>query len=375
MKSIKLNLSSFEEMLFTLNESLQNQESHLMQYKLIIDNFIYILGMISQVDIDERNNLENYIELGKILALLLYNKKYVIFLKKQSVEGEGVIKLFYDGNENNYLLNVIEGEKFFIESENEIEEMREKICELVLKYVEKYKGVSNIFEFQYILYVLAKRVFFLFEGKFRDKIEPIISEIMINLCFYKVNSIEEIKNFIKEILNSSDERDKNFKSLLKRKIDFIKMNPNFQLNVADKNKNNYLTNVENISNEALFLLEGDLKLSYFLSRTIQNGENFVFYVELTEAYSIIDFCVNIEEYNIKLSIFDLTEEKYIIKDNEISVFSSPYKICLFFTRPVICKFIFDNTYSWLRDKNVKYKVNIFYPQKSFYIKRKILLLI
>ena len=205
MKSVKLKLNSFEEMSISLYDLLLNQESHLMQYKLIMDNFNYIIGMINQVDLDEKNSLENYIELGKIFAFLLYNKKYVIFLKKQSSESEGVIKLFFDGKENHYLFNIIEGEKFFIESEDEIEEMREKICELVLKYVEKYKGVNNIYEFQYVLYVLAKRVFFLFEGKFRNKIEPIIAEIMINLCFYKINSIEEIKIFIKEILKSDND--------------------------------------------------------------------------------------------------------------------------------------------------------------------------
>ena len=376
MKSVKLKLNSFEEMSISLYDLLLNQESHLMQYKLIMDNFNYIIGMINQVDLDEKNSLENYIELGKIFAFLLYNKKYVIFLKKQSSESEGVIKLFFDGKENHYLFNIIEGEKFFIESEYEIEEMREKICELVLKYIEKYQGVNNIYEFQYVLYVLAKRVFFLFEGKFRNKIEPIIAEIMINLCFYKINSIEEIKIFIKEILKSDNDIYLNLKNLLQRKIDFIQMNPNFQLNKnnnSKKNSENYSTNIENISNEALFLLEGDLKLGYFLSRKIKNGEYFNFYVELKEPFSLLDFCANIEEYNIELSIIDLTNDKYLIKNIEINAFSSPYKICLFFTRPVICKFIFDNTYSWIRDKNIKYKVNVFYPQKEFFIRKKILL--
>ena len=376
MKSVKLKLNSFEEMSISLYDLLLNQESHLMQYKLIMDNFNYIIGMINQVDLDEKNSLENYIELGKIFAFLLYNKKYVIFLKKQSSESEGVIKLFFDGKENHYLFNIIEGEKFFIESEYEIEEMREKICELVLKYIEKYQGVNNIYEFQYVLYALAKRVFFLFEGKFRNKIEPIIAEIMINLCFYKINSIEEIKIFIKEILKSDNDIYLNLKNLLQRKIDFIQMNPNFQLNKnnnSKKNSENYSTNIENISNEALFLLEGDLKLGYFLSRKIKNGEYFNFYVELKEPFSLLDFCANIEEYNIKLSIIDLTNDKYLIKNIEINAFSSPYKICLFFTRPVICKFIFDNTYSWIRDKNIKYKVNVFYPQKEFFIRKKILL--
>ena len=378
MKTEKINTNSFEEMILSLNELLSNQESPIIQYKIIVDNFDYILGIINQIDLDERNNLENCIELGKILAYLLYNEKYVIFLKRQIGEGEstGVIKFFFNGEEENYLLSVIEGEKFYLECEKEIVEMREKIVELVVKYIDKYKTISNIFEFQYVLYVLSKRVFFLYYDKYKEKIENIISEIMINLCFYKTNTIEEIKIFIKEILNNNDEKYKNLKNLLLRKIDFIKMNPNFQLNTISKNRkeNNSFKSIENISNEALFILEGDLKLGYFISKPIKNGENFVFYVELTSSYGILDFCAMIEEYNIKLTITDLTEEKVLLKNIEINLFTSPYKIFIFYTKPSILKFEFDNSYSWLRDKIIKYKVNIFYPQKSFYIERKILLL-
>ena len=49
-------------------------------------------------------------------------------------------------------------------------------------------------------------------------------------------------------------------------------------------------------------------------------------------------------------------------------------MAMFFTKPVICKFKFDNSYSWIRDKLIKYKVNIFYPQEPFYIGKQILLL-
>ena len=287
MRTEKLNMNTFEEMILSLNDKLLGQESHIMQYKIIVDNINYILGMINQIDLDERNNLENLIELGKILAYLLYNKKYVIFLKRQIDEGDrsGVIKYFFDGEEGNYLLSVIEGEKFYIECEKEIEDLREKIIELVIKYIDKYKTISNIYDFQYVLYILAKRVYFLYYDKYKDKIDNIISEIMVNLCFYKVNSIEEIKIFIKELLNSEDEKYKNIKNLLGRKIDFIKMNPNFQLNnMISKSKkgkeNNYFKSIENISNEVLFILEGDLKLGYFLSKTIKSGDNFIFYVEL-----------------------------------------------------------------------------------------------
>ena len=381
-KPNNIKLNSLEEMILSINDLLQRQENYYMQYKIIINNYDYILGLINQTRLDEINNFDNYIELGKIFAYLLYNKKYVIFMKKQSYENEphGVIKLLFDGYEDNYLLNVVEGEKYYIDYDEEIEEMREKICELIIKYAEKYKSFSNNFDFQYVLYVLIKRVYFHYYEKYKEKIEPILSEIMINLCFYKIETIEEIKIFIKEILNSKDPKNNNFKMLLKRKIDFVKMNPNFQYQDFQKkgseenDNNNYFVSLENISNETILLLESDLKLGYFINKKIVSGDSFCFYVELTESYGILDFCVNIEDYNIKLTITNLTEGKEIIKSNEINAITSPFKIAMFFSKPVICKFEFDNSYSWIRDKNIKYKVNIFYPQEPFYIAKQILLL-
>ena len=75
MKPYKLKLNSFEEMLLSLNDSLQIQESHIIQYKIIIDNFNYILGMINQVDLDERNGENN--EREKSLAELKELFSYV----------------------------------------------------------------------------------------------------------------------------------------------------------------------------------------------------------------------------------------------------------------------------------------------------------
>jgi hypothetical protein len=184
-----------------------------------------------------------------------------------------------------------------------------------------------------------------------------------------------------EILNSTDEKNNDLKNLLNRKLDFVKMNPNFQFQQQPKdeendgnNDNNYFTSIENISNETILLLESDLKLGYFLEKTIPSGDTFSFYVELSEPYGLLDFCLNIEEYTIKLSILNLTEGKEILKSYEINSISTPFKTAMFFTKPVICKFEFDNSYSWIRDKIIKYKVNIFYPQQPFYIGRQILLL-
>ena len=381
-KPKKLNLNSFEEMVISINDLLQTQDNYYMQYKILINNYNYIIGMINQTDFDERNNLSNYIELGKIFAYLLYNKKYVIFMKKQTNENEphGVIKLLFDGYEDNFLLNVVEGEKYYIYYDEDIEQMREKICEFIIQYAEKYKSIGNIFEFQYVIYVLLKRVYFHYFEKFKEKVEPILAEIMINLCFFKIDSIEEIKLFMHEILNSKEEKYSNLRNLLNRKIDFVKMNPNFQYQQLQKNEsnenddNNYFVSIENISNETILLLESDLKLGYFLTKKIESGDKFCFYVELIEPYGLLDFCINIDNYNIKLSIINMTEGKDIIKSNEVNGITSPFKISMFFTKPVICKFIIDNSYSWIRDKTIKYKVNVFYPQEPFYIAKQILLL-
>ena len=76
--STKINLNSFEEMVMSILNLVQSQDNYYMQYKIIINNYDYIIGVLNQAILNERNNLENYIEFGKILAYLLYNKKYVI---------------------------------------------------------------------------------------------------------------------------------------------------------------------------------------------------------------------------------------------------------------------------------------------------------
>ena len=105
--------------------------------------------------------------------------------------------------------------------------MREKLCDLIIKYVEKYKDIKNLFEFQYVLYVLVKRIYFHFYDKYKDKIEPLLTEIMTNLCFFKVETIEEVKIFLNEILRSDEEKDANLKKLIQDKLEEYKSNPIF----------------------------------------------------------------------------------------------------------------------------------------------------
>ena len=343
---------------------------------------------ISEKDQNDLNSLNDYLYLGKIFATLLFNKKFVVYLKRNTHENEvqGNITTMFDGYQDNIHICAIEGEKFYVDFDEDIEQMREKICDLIIKYVEKYKEIKNLFEFQYILYVLIKRIYFHFYDKYKDKIEPLFVEIMTNLCFFKVDTIEEVKIFFNEILKSENEKDENLKKLIQDKLEENKSNPDFHFKFSEKeekkdeeaNENdeieNYFTNINNISIESIFILENDLNIAFFKTKTIKAGEVFTFYVEIAQPYSILDFCMIIENYDIKIKITNLTEGREVYNEGEITIFHCPLKLTMFFTKPGIFQFDLDNSYSWLRSKTIKYKVNRFYPQKPYYIERRIILM-
>ena len=390
-KPIKVKTSSFADMIQSINDNITTQEYTYEQYKFIYDNSELIYNMINSSDISDQNdlhNLDNYLDLGKKFASLLFSKKYVIYLKRQTHENEvqGKIKTMFDGYEDNINICVIEGEKYYVEYDEDIEKMRENICDLVLKYIEKYKVVKNLFEFQYVLYVLIKRIYFHFYDKYKDRIEPLLAEIMTNLCFFKVDIIEEVELFINEILNSENEKDLNLKNLIKDKLEEYKSNPDFHFKFSgneDQNENeindnkeieNYFTNINNISIDTIFILEYDLNIGFFKKKLIKAGETFTFYVELSQPYAILDFCMSIEDYDIKLKITNLTEGREIYNESGVTLLECPLKLTMFFTKPGIFQFDIDNSYSWLRSKTIKYKVNIFYPQKPYYVDRRIILM-
>ena len=253
---------------------------------------------------------------------------------------------------------------------------------MLIKYVEKYKIIKNLFEFQYVLYILIKRIYFHFYDKYKDKIESLLAEIMINLCFFKVESVEEVKIFINEILRSDKEKDSNLKKLIQDKLEEYKSNPDFHFQFKNENENNkenkeienYFTNINNIAIDAIFILENDLKIGFFKTKTIKAGETFTFYVELSQPFGILDFCMSVEEYDIKLKITNLTEGREVFNENEITVLHCSLKLTMFFTKPGIFQFDIDNSYSWIRSKTINYQVNTFYPIKPYYFDRRIILM-
>ena len=159
--------SSFEDLITSLKEELQQQPNIYEQYKIFNQNKLSIIKLIDNCDLKDRNNYDNYLQLGKYLAFLFYNKIFSLYLQRnknkdneENEEVDGIKYLIYDGYENKGEMNVINSEKFYIYEDNRVNEFREKLCEIILKYVETFLKITDTFQMQYIIYVLIKRAYF-----------------------------------------------------------------------------------------------------------------------------------------------------------------------------------------------------------------------
>ena len=115
---------------------------------------------------------------------------------------------------------------------------------------------------------------------------------------------------------------------------------------ADDDEEEGEKRLSNINNEILLMLEKDLKIAFFNSQTINAGEKFVFYVEINHSYSLLEFCMNIQDLDINMSIINLTEDRVIFNKEKIDkLLQCPVKILMLFTNPCILQFEFDNSYS------------------------------
>ena len=373
-EEIKINTKSSSEFLTSVNEAFNKQNSLYGQYKVILDNADAILQLMNNANCSESNEVHDFFEFGILLIKLFFGKKCILLNEKNNSEDNNTIKKLFDGFEDNSHgnINIILGEKFYVDYEKDLEPMREKLCEIIIKYIEKFKNITNLLEFQYIHFALLKRIYFYYFEKYETEILPLFVQILINLCVFKESDkIKQVVLFVNALLNSEDEKDNNFKELLKQKIEEAKNNVDFNFDEGKELKGD----MEQIQNEYIYIDETNLNLGFFTDIEIESGDTFVFYVELAKSFGFIDFSLIVKGYDINLTVTNLTEGNVVYEEKKLKTLSeeekkknsanpkyNPFKLNLFFTKPGIFKFELDNSYSWLRNKNISYKVNVFYPQ-------------
>ena len=370
----KLNTKTSLDFLDSINEAFNKENSLYGQYKVVLDNAEDIINLINNANITDENEIKNFIKLGVLLVKLFFGKNCILLSDKANNEENKddkkvEIKKLFDGFEDNRNgnINVILGEKFFVDYDNDLEPMRENLCKVIIKFIEKFKNISNLLELQYIQFVLLKRIYFYYFEKFEKEISPLFTQILINLCLFKDNEkINPVVQFVNELLNSKDEKDNNFKELLKQKIEEAKNNSVFDF----KPKNKLIGNLEKIQNEVIYIEEPNLNLGFFTDVEIECGDSLNIYVELSKPFGFIDFALDVKNYDINFNITNLSEGKVIYQHKKLKS-DKALKLNLFFTKPGIFKFEFDNTYSWVRNKNISYKVSTFYPQHPSIIENRV----
>ena len=371
--SIKLNTKSSKDLLDSLNQALNKQNSLYAQYKVVLDNSEEIINLINAANLNDQSEIDNYSNLGILFLKLFFGKKCILLSDKNTDEKDKEkdkinIKKLFDGFDDNSHgnINVILGEKFFVDYESDLEPLRVELCEIIIKFIEKFKTLSNILDFQFILFVLLKRIYFYYFDKFEEAITPLFVQILINLCLFKDEKINPVIQFINELLNSKNEQDETFKELLKKKIEEAK-------NIADFNfnpKDNLNGNLEKIQNEIIYVEEPNLNLGFFTDAEIESGDTLALYVELSKPFGFIDLTLIVKYYDINFTVTNLSEGKVIYQEKKLKS-DKGLKLNLFFTKPGIFKFEFDNSYSWVRNKNISYNISTFYPQCPTILENKV----
>ena len=361
----KLNTKNSKEFLASLNEAFNKQNSLYGQYKVVLDNCQEILELINNANCSESEEVHNYFEFGILLIKLFFGKKCILLNDKnindENLADKVTIKKLFDGFEDNSHgnVNLILGEKFFVDYDCDLEPMRENLCRLILKFIEKFKNITNLLEFQYIHFVLLKRIYFFYFEKFKNEMTPLFVQILINLCAFKESEkIKQVIQFVNTLLNSKEDKDAELIELLKQKIEEAKNNADFNFNYDNKISGNF----EQMQNEIIYIEEENLNIGFFTNAEIQAGETLDIYVELSKPLGLIDFCCVVKNHDINLTVTNLSEGNVVYQQKKLKSEKKAFKLTLFFTKPGIFKFEFDNSYSWVRNKSLSYKINTFYPQ-------------
>ena len=329
----KLKLQKdFDDLVYSLSDGLIKQNNSYEQYNILIQNKKIILDIINNIDIKNQENYTKYLELGKILSYLLFNKSFRIYLNEPNgVDSEfyetselfGYTGIFFDGLENKKNLNLINSENYLIDYDDEIEELREKICDIIIAFCKKFISLENKFSIQYIIYTLIKRIFFCHYKNFENISERLLAKSLVNLCFFE-ESIELVNYFINKIIKSEEEQ--NLKNIIINEINERKEEEGFLYNYSklfilsdepnqrieeeklDKEEKIIEENTEEeesqsqsqieseyeddeyeidsndkiqryykVNSEILFILDKDLKINFFNIQVIKQGEKFIFY--------------------------------------------------------------------------------------------------
>ena len=164
------------------------------------------MKVIENSNIKEKYDYEAYLMLGKYLAYMFHNKSFNIFVEKDenySEDESGAdldIKIFWDGKEKrrNNNIELINGEKFNVFFDEKIIQMRISLGDIIICFCQRFINITNIFEIQYIIFILLSRLYSCKYEKHKKAVNPLLAKSIINMCFFENSPMKQISLFIKK---------------------------------------------------------------------------------------------------------------------------------------------------------------------------------
>ena len=369
-----LQFDSFQNFISSISDEISKQENLCEQYRLVLDNKNQIIEQIKTIEEKHKDLYEQYLTLGKLFSFLMFNKRYHFYMNKSDDNEENIShKIIYENRDIDNI-NFLQRESYYIELEEDINQYRIELIPIIIEYISKVQVISKIFEFQYISYLILRRIYINFfiadkiveKKEIIDAINNCLSVVMINLCSFPKEQCEDARQFFQYLIENDHEKNKDIKLLLEAKMKEKEGDPLYDFNAFYENNPSPLY-------EGLSLYDFDLKYGFFNSVTVPAGEVYSFYIELEKKCSVLDFGFFLNENDFTFTMTDITDKqpKEVMKFEKISVFEVPMKLTLFNSRPTIYKIEFDNSYSWFNSKEIKFKFNIFYPENELKIIHKL----
>ena len=325
--------------------------------------------------------IEIYYKTADFLIYFVYNFYYVIKIKEQKNNINFNINNFFLGdnmNINNLLdkndikldnfenfnnpdnLNFLNDKKFELdEQKNFLLNYQNifSISSILISYLMIYESSFNC---QYASYIIIKRLYFIFP-QYRDKIEDLLPIILLNLLTFQKDQLKNedtsYQLFIKYLLQNGEES-------LKEKLKVRLNSQNLEKNLLEELLNDNSIKKSDVENDIIFLDDFDLKIGFALNLEIFAGYSEEKIIEIKNENSIIFIMFNSVGMDITFRLFKFCP--FIKEENNDNYFYEIFKvektegskIILFVKNPGIYKIVFDNKYSWINSKIIRYRVSI-----------------
>lgn len=370
-KSRQIDFTSFQAMLMSLNNIIKKINSNEEQYLLFINNSDGFIQMINKASVNDNDFHAYYVEYGNFLLYLFYcNEAILLYHTEQDNDYPNVIS-YANFNEND--LSFINRVAFNVITNSIIQSLKRQLIPLAIAYIERFSTCEKVFECLLVCFVLLRRLYSLFPDQ-HNKLAHLLVKVTFSLCAFKQEQSEECRLLIKNIIDYSGDSDYmiELKQLFIQKEEELRDNTEYELKCVNEIKRDKPFGIDGI-----YILDYDIKLGFFNCIEVIAGESFNYYIEIDHPYSLVEFGFLLENYDIDVffyfSSFNAKPNSFTLFKHfeRIDQFDTPKKLLLFLNEPGMIKVTFDNSFSWINSKEIRYTANVLKPSNTFEITQKI----